>query len=112
MGVGGGEGEGGGGEGEGDGGGDGSRAAVMALKEGTGERPATSTPDTRCRSLLSRSRVNRAVEAARRVGGGLILAACLAALNVGRWPPQRSRCSDGCRRPAVPEEGARTDSGR
>lgn len=31
------------------------------------------------RSLLSRSRVNRAVEAARRIGGGLIVAA----LNVG-----------------------------
>ena len=32
-------------------------------------------PPTRSRSLLSRSRVNRAVEAARRVGGGLIVAA-------------------------------------
>ena len=42
------------------------------------ERPrylSTDQPDTRSRSLLSRSRVNRAVEAARRVGGGLIVAA-------------------------------------
>ena len=46
------------------------------------ERPrylSTDQPDTQSRSLLSRSRVNRAVEAARRVGGGLIVAA----LNVG-----------------------------
>ena len=40
---------------------------------------STDQPDTQSRSLLSRSRVNRAVEAARRVGGGLIVAA----LNVG-----------------------------
>ena len=46
------------------------------------ERPrylSTDQPHTQSRSLLSRSRVNRAVEAARRVGGGLIVAA----LNVG-----------------------------
>jgi hypothetical protein len=39
----------------------------------------TAQAATRSRSLLSRSRVSRAVEAARRVGGGLIVAA----LNVG-----------------------------
>ena len=42
------------------------------------ERPrylSTDQPHTQSRSLLSRSRVNRAVEAARRVGGGLIVAA-------------------------------------
>ena len=46
------------------------------------ERPrylSTDQPDARSRSLLSRSRVHRAVEAARRVGGGLVVAA----LNVG-----------------------------
>ena len=42
-------------------------------------RPTATQAATRIRSLLSRSRVSRAVEAARRVGGGLIVAA----LNVG-----------------------------
>ena len=40
---------------------------------------STDQPIMRNRSLLSRSRVHRAIEAARRVGGGLIVAA----LNVG-----------------------------
>ena len=35
-------------------------------------RPTATQAATRSRSLLSRSRVSRAVEAARRVGGGLI----------------------------------------
>ena len=38
-------------------------------------RPTATQAATRSRSLLSRSRVSRAVEAARRVGGGLIVAA-------------------------------------
>ena len=42
-------------------------------------RPEQDQPVKRNRSLLSRSRVHRAIEAARRVGGGLIVAA----LNVG-----------------------------
>ena len=58
--------------------------------------PKQDQPETRSRSLLSRSRVNRAVEAARRVGGGLIVAA----LNVG-GPPQRSRCCLGTVRRSV-----------
>ena len=40
-------------------------------------RPTVTQAATRSRSLLSRSRVSRAVEAARRVGGGLIVAAAL-----------------------------------
>ena len=42
-------------------------------------RPEQDQPVKRNRSLLSRSRVHRAIEAARRVGGGLIVTA----LNVG-----------------------------
>ena len=40
-------------------------------------RPNATQAATRSRTLLSRSRVSRAVEAARRVGGGLIVAAAL-----------------------------------
>ena len=47
---------------------------------------------TRSRSLLSRSRVNRAVEAARRVGGGLIVAA---AHNVSGLRAGGGKSSDG-----------------
>ena len=46
-----------------------------AINQQRQERPrylSTDQPDTRSRSLLSRSRVSRAVEAARRVGGGLV----------------------------------------
>ena len=70
------------------------------------ERPrylSTDQPDTQSRSLLSRSRVNRAVEAARRVGGGLIVAA----LNVGGLRSGAGAPTDasGMRRRQVCEQG-------
>ena len=75
------------------------------------ERPrylSTDQPDTRSRSLLSRSRVNRAVEAARRVGGGLIVAA----LNVGGLRAGAGAPTDaGSERPAGREGDRRAEQG-
>jgi hypothetical protein len=52
-------------------------------------RPTTTQAATRSRSLLSRSRVSRAVEAARRVGGRLIVAAAhsVSGLRAGAGTP-------------------------
>ena len=75
------------------------------------ERPrylSTDQPDTQSRSLLSRSRVNRAVEAARRVGGGLIVAA----LNVGGLRSGAGAPTDaGGQRPAGREGDRRAKQG-
>ena len=51
---------------------------------------STDQPVMRNRSLLSRSRVHRAIEAARRVGGGLIVAA----LNVGSLRSGAGACAN------------------
>ena len=61
-------------------------------------RPTATQAATRSRSLLSRSRVSRAAEAARRVGGGLIVAAALnvSGLRAGAGTPTDA----GSERPA------------
>ena len=67
---------------------------------------STDQPATRSRSLLSRSRVNRAVEAARRVGGGLVVAA----LNVGGLRAGAGAPTDaGSERPAGREGDRRAE---
>ena len=81
----------------------------MVINQQRQERPrylSTDQPDTRSRSLLSRSRVNRAVEAARRVGGGLIVTA----LNVGGLRSGAGAPTDaGGQRPAGREENSEVD---
>ena len=69
-------------------------------------RPTATQAATRSRSLLSRSRVSRAVEAARRVGGGLIVAA----LNVGGLRAGAGAPTDaGSERPAGREGDRRAE---
>merc|ERR1711938_45249 len=69
---------------------------------------STDQPVMRNRSLLSRSRVHRAIEAARRVGGGLIVAA----LNVGSLRSGAGAPTDaGRQRPAGREGDRRAEQG-
>ena len=71
-------------------------------------RPEQDQPVKRNRSLLSRSRVHRAIEAARRVGGGLIVAA----LNVGGLRSGAGAPTDaGGQRPAGREGDRRAEQG-